>query len=271
MDRFLIALDLDGTLLTDEKEITNTTKDYFTELRQLGHKIVLVTGRPFRGCVNYYEELNLDTPLICNNGNVIENMGDDSFPNLRNFIDKSDADEIFKFIKDDLIMAFYNVDNNFYSYNTKGVHFDYYHIEEDTTIIDRDLDHPNNEAPILMMYFVPLSAKEKFENFMKKFPHLSLRVWGVEEGVVLYEIHSDNANKGSSLLKVAQHLKIKKENIISFGDGANDFELIDSAGHGVAMINGIEELKKTTKHHTAHTNNNDGVLNYLKEFLKKNA
>ncbi len=241
------------------------------ELKNNGHKIVLVTGRPYRGCVNYHEELGLDTPLICNNGNTIFNMGDNSFPNFTNQMNKKDADEIFRFIKDDLVMAFYNVGDNFYSYKTKGKPFNYYHIEENTKIVARDLDHPDNEAPILMLYFVPVDKKEKFEIFMKQYSNITLRSWGTFDEIELYEIHGANANKGSSLLKVANHLNISKENIIAFGDGVNDFELLDAAGHGVWMVNGNEDLKLSTNNHTTFSNNDDGVIKYLQEYLKKNA
>lgn len=271
MKKYLVALDLDGTLLNNKKEISVTTKNYLTKLTEAGHKIVLVTGRPYRGCVNFHKELNLDTPLICNNGNSIFNMGTNSFPNYTNFMDKKTADEIFRFMKDDLVMAFYNVGDNFYSYKTKGKQFNYYHIEEDTKIIARDLDHIDNEPPIIKLYFIPVSAQEKFETFMENYPDILYRSWGTFDGIILYEIHNNNADKGTALLKVANYLNVDKEDIISFGDGVNDFELLNVAGHGVFMINGNEELKKTTKHKTTYTNDNDGVIKYLEDFLKKNA
>ncbi len=269
MKKKLIALDLDGTLLNDKEQITQETKTYLKTLKNEGFEVVIVTGRPYRGCVNYYNELNLTSPLICNNGNTVYKMSNTSFDDYVNYIPKKDADDIFRFIKDDLKMAFYNVNDNFYSYKTEGHNFPFFHIEPNTKIIAGDLDNKNFEAPILMMYFVGLEAKEKFEEFLKNYPHISLRNWGVWDGVILYELHSNLANKGSALKLVANYLDFSKDDIIAFGDGANDFELLNTAGHGVWMKNGNKDLGLKTKYHSKYTNNEDGVIKYLKEYLKK--
>ena len=48
MQPYLICLDLDGTLLNDNKEISSYTKQVLTELQQRGHHIMIATGRPYR-------------------------------------------------------------------------------------------------------------------------------------------------------------------------------------------------------------------------------
>ena len=64
MDKHLICLDLDGTLLTDEKTITPYTKEVLTTLKQQGHELMISTGRPYRASVPYYKELKMDSQLI---------------------------------------------------------------------------------------------------------------------------------------------------------------------------------------------------------------
>ena len=57
MQPYLICLDLDGTLLNDNKEISSYTKQVLTELQQRGHHIMIATGRPYRASQIYYHEL----------------------------------------------------------------------------------------------------------------------------------------------------------------------------------------------------------------------
>ena len=57
----LIALDMDGTLLNDEKKITEKTKKAISEARNNGKYVVLCSGRPIEGIYRYLDELNMNT------------------------------------------------------------------------------------------------------------------------------------------------------------------------------------------------------------------
>ena len=71
MKKYLIALDMDGTLLNNNNQISNLTKEYLIKLASQGHKIIISSGRPIRGIISYYKELKLNTPIICYNGAYI--------------------------------------------------------------------------------------------------------------------------------------------------------------------------------------------------------
>ena len=64
MKKYLIALDLDGTLLPDLYSLTDYSKKIFNKLNELGHDIVITTGRPLRSSKFVYDAFNLKTPLI---------------------------------------------------------------------------------------------------------------------------------------------------------------------------------------------------------------
>ena len=63
-EKHLIALDLDGTLLKDDKTISYKTKHVIQKAREAGHVVMIATGRPFRSSEMYYRELQLDTPIV---------------------------------------------------------------------------------------------------------------------------------------------------------------------------------------------------------------
>ena len=76
MDRYLIAIDIDGTLLNKDRVISKATKEYLLKLSNEGHLIVLASGRPIRSLVQFHDELKLDTPLICYNGALVFSLND---------------------------------------------------------------------------------------------------------------------------------------------------------------------------------------------------
>ena len=59
-NKHLIALDLDGTLLTDNKVISERTKHVVMQAKKAGHIVVIATGRPHRASIDYYHELELE-------------------------------------------------------------------------------------------------------------------------------------------------------------------------------------------------------------------
>lgn len=95
---YLIALDLDGTLLKDDKTISPETARTIQTLKEAGHHVCISTGRPFRSSSMYYDELGLTTPIVNFNGHLSTtrktshgddttrpylSMWSDSLPNLQ--------------------------------------------------------------------------------------------------------------------------------------------------------------------------------------------
>lgn len=71
--------------------------------------------------------------------------------------------------------------------------------------------------------------------------------------------------KHNAIKKLAEYLKINNDDIICFGDGLNDIEMLEKCGYGVALKNALPEAKKVAKDITKFDNNHNGVINYLKE------
>ena len=101
--KYLIALDLDGTLLKDDKTISIKTKEYLKELEKEGHLIVITSGRALRSVLEYYNDIGLSSsPVIAYNGHYSTD------PNLKHYeiihkINKNTAKSIYSLLKDELI------------------------------------------------------------------------------------------------------------------------------------------------------------------------
>lgn len=269
MEKYLIALDLDGTLLNDASKISEKTKNYLINLKEKGHKIVLATGRPFRGTKPFYDELNLNTPLIFHNGAGINRGNNNSFKSFEKTIDKDVLNDLFLTFKDDITTAFYSVDNDLYvSHYLKEVEF-FYFLNEKTKIYEGPLNHPNYPETSNILFLIDINIKEDFPAYIEKhLPSINHRFWFEDENVAVFEAFPKGYNKGTALNEVRDFYNIPKENTISFGDGNNDVELLKESGHGVKMVNGKDVLNNVKDAVTTSSNDNDGVIKYLQQIIK---
>jgi len=114
MEKYLIVLDLDGTLLYDWKTLKEDTKDYLLELSKEGHKLVIATGRPFRSSERYYKMLELDTPIINYNGGLVTSKNDDNFQCFSLTVEKEYIIDIFEKTKNYIKNAFGEIGDDIY-------------------------------------------------------------------------------------------------------------------------------------------------------------
>ena len=78
---------------------------------------------------------------------------------------------------------------------------------------------------------------------------------------------SKGVGKGPSILRLASQLGLKKEQTMCFGDSMNDESMMRSCEYSVAMSNGLEYVKELCKYNTRFDNNNDGIADFLEEFV----
>ena len=114
MEKYLIVLDLDGTLLYDWKTLKEDTKNYLLNLSKEGHKLVIATGRPFRSSERFYKMLELDTPIINYNGGLVTSRKDDDFACFSLTVEREYIIDIFEKNKDYIKNAFGEIGDDIY-------------------------------------------------------------------------------------------------------------------------------------------------------------
>jgi Cof subfamily protein (haloacid dehalogenase superfamily) len=269
MKKYLISLDLDGTLLYDWETISKPTLEYLLNLKKQGHELVIATGRPFRSSEHFHKLLELNTPIINYNGGLVTSKHDSGFKEYSLTVDRKCVLDIFEKNKQYIENAFGEVKDDVY-------------LLHDTDEI-RPLLHLFNGAQLFVgdfkdtlvedtNGFIILSNKgqgkyiEEYvkENYSGK---ILSRNWGNDYEYII-ELYTPETNKGRGLKYVADYLGYNRENIIAFGDGHNDIEMIEYAGLGVVMSNGHEELKEVADIILDNTNKEDGLIKFLKGYLK---
>ena len=81
------------------------------------------------------------------------------------------------------------------------------------------------------------------------------------------EISKKGVSKYGAISRLADILNIDNENIIAFGDGLNDLDMIKNCGVGVALKNALPEVKDLADYVTKYDHDDDGVIEFLKEYL----
>lgn len=269
MQPYLIACDLDGSLLNNKSDLTQYTIDVLTHLHHLGHKVVIATGRPFGGSIDLYHKLGIHNPMITDNGAAIENPMDPTFAKQRTLIPNHIMRDIFTYAKPILQSAFFSIDRTVYAYKYNPDLEKYFAgLATSGEIVEKEFSELDVE-PSGLIFLVDTKKKHLLEDYLKKHyqSSISFRLWGSGQRHAIYEIYLKHVSKSSALTYLLNHYNIEDDKLIAFGDGINDIEMIRDASIGVMMKNGTWELKGVSKDQTKFTNDQDGVAKYLVNFF----
>lgn len=268
-DKYLIAVDLDGTLITG---FDNYDKKSFEILKKLSEDnfIVIATGRPLRSSIYYYNLLNLNTPIINYNGALVHNPSDSNFEKSAVSVDKNWIIKIVNDNKNLLTNAFCEVEDDIFWLKEESAIESYLHLDGGNLHLGnfQNTLKNNPNGAILFSKLGTEQLLEKYinENFNGK---LKIRFWD-DKNFVVSEVYSPLTTKGNGIKRIIDYYKINKEKTIAIGDGHNDIELFNEVNIGVAMKNSHPDLLKHAKYITDSVQEN-GVYKFLYEFFLKES
>ena len=263
---YLIAVDLDGTLITG---FDNYDKKSFRLLRKLSkhNTVVIATGRPLRSSIYYYNLLKLRTPIVNYNGALVQNPTDSSFKKLITNVNRED---LFRFLEDnsDIIdTVFCEIEDDIFLQKETDYIHPYLHSDGGTITIGalKDTLTGNPNGAII---FSHLNSEKRLASYIEnEFKgRILIRFWYVNK-VVVSEFYSPETSKANAISKIADSYQIPQDKIIAIGDGHNDIEMIQFAKYGVAMENAHPELIKVCTPQTSSVKDH-GVYKFLKQFKK---
>lgn len=265
----LLAVDIDGTLVTRSKELTAETKKAIQKFIKSGGIFVLATGRPHKGVKRYVAELNLESLggyVISYNGSRIRDIKTGELLYKKN-LHLPQIPQILAAAKK------YNVPLTTYREEE----------DEDIAITDKaNDDFFQLEVGInrLQVQRVP-SLKDEIQYSVPKFlitgepGYLSAVEQKMKQeltGVTVFrsetfflEITPNGVDKGSSLLWLADYLGVNRNETMACGDGFNDVTMLKAAGMGVAMENAQEQTKNAADFVTL-SNEDNGVAYAIRKF-----
>lgn len=262
MNYKLIAMDFDGTLLTNEKSITPKTKKILQNLKEKGYLIVGVTARILRSAEQVVP-IEIFDYIILNNGSYIYDVKNDKGKYL-GVLSKDIVSEITEQVEEVCNQIDFISGTTYYTYKKKkNIKVDFIKNVESYNEIQESLSRMNiflKDKSNVEKYCTILNDTYKDINCFIMQDSESEEQWLV--------INPNGINKKITLERLGKEKNIDMSEIIFFGDGLNDLEVIEAVGCGVAMGNALDEIKKKAKEITT-SNNEDGIFEFLSKKYQK--
>ncbi len=274
----LFATDLDGTLLTDRKEISKTNIRAMRDLHKQGIEVAICTGRPFFTVEEYLEMLDFPCWIVSNNGSVIRDKNGEVLYAV--YIEQDILKQIIDLLERENI--YYHMGDVSYNYvqslsrRAKKI--------RDYMIKTKKPKFKTLWYPLYVVLFSGTHRRVDYSSFvqnggrvasifiicddLEKLNKIKRKLIDIKDidisssGKNNIEILDKEATKGHSLKKIASLLEISLSDVIAVGDNYNDLTMIRYAGLGVAMENGEEEIKRSADWITK-SNEENGVANLI--------
>ena len=268
----IIALDLDGTLLNSNKELTERSYRALTAAAAKGIEIVPTTGRFYGGMPQVIRDLPFVNYAITINGAHVHNVRTGQVL-YRAEIPWQQAVEIMTFL--DTLPVAYDcfMDNGAFMTAALQDRIENYtddpHYQDMVRRLRRGVPElkafiAERRQDVQKSQFFTMDAalrRRMLEELPRRFADIIVSS-ALAHNV---EINNVRANKGAAIRALAEHLGCGAEQVMAFGDGLNDWTMIETAGFGVVMANGVNELKACADYITDDCDH-DGVAAAIEKF-----
>lgn len=269
MNHKILFVDLDATLLRDDKSISEGNRNAIGKMLKEGHYIALATGRTVESGRSVARELGLTVPgcyMIAFNGSVLYDCSADRVL-LKRSLPIDVVQEIFERAKKAGIYAqTYNNTDIITARHTREL--DYYRKKNQLTykLSANVLDLLEEEPQKVLL--IDLDSKARLERFQRN----NLR-WEAGKCSSFFscskylEYCPLDTSKGTGVEYLRQILNMPLDSTVAVGDEQNDIAMIRAAHVGVAMKNGIQEVKDAADYVTENDNNHDAIAEVIEKFI----
>jgi hypothetical protein len=259
----MVVIDVDDTLINDDKEITPGTKSALAAAVERGTLVTLATGRMYASARRIAGQLGLNVPIITYQGSLVKNLMDGEV-----LYERAVPVDTSRFL---LGYA-----------RERGYHVQVYC--DDTLFCEADNDLVRNYAALSdVPYTVVPDLQALLDRPFTKVlfidepdvcdrmaeelaPLIGEQVHITKSKPFFLEFLHKEGTKGHAVQYLAGRFGIRAEEVIAVGDSWNDREMIELAGLGVAMGNAVEALKAVADYVTL-TNNEEGVKHVIEKFV----
>ena len=267
----LVLFDIDGTLVNDDGELGEKTKQLIGELKKLGVRFTFASGRLHSALVPLAEELKLHSPLISLDGTAIKSVSGKQFV-YRSFLKDKHVKKAIEYSKKYLV-------------NIALCHSEAIYYTEENSVIPQLMDkfgavykevdsYDELTSNVLEIVFAGDNRRTiEFIRDKLSFPFtfgisLSYFKSQTHDRIYYLEVRRAGSTKGKAMKRLLKYLKIEENRTVVIGDWYNDLTLFDSKAIKVAPKNAVSELKNKADLVINKTNNEEAVADLLEMILK---
>jgi Cof subfamily protein (haloacid dehalogenase superfamily) len=264
-ERWLIALDIDGTVLREDGVMNDPVVAAVARVRDAGHEVTLATGRSVAMTMPILDRLGLAPEyVVCSNGAItLKRDPEAPMGYRREYVETFDPSEVLTTIRTNLEGANYAVEDEDGLYRFTG------------SFPDGTLGAVSEKVPFEELLtaratrVVVISPGHKIEDFLSVVERMGLHKVSYNVGWTAWlDIAPDGVNKSTALERVRELLGIPRDRVMAIGDGRNDIDMLEwasAAGRGVAMGQAPNEVRAAANE-TTGTDLDDGVATVLSAF-----
>lgn len=262
---WLVALDVDGTILHEDETIAPVVRDAVRAVAEAGHRLTLATGRSWVGTRDVLEMLDLAPELVvCANGALLMEK-DATQPDgyRRAHVDTFDPGPVLRLVREHLPDGRFLVeDADGFRLYTRGM--DYWNLDDGREVeFDELLGH-------LAMRVVVVSPDHDEEEFFRIVESMGLHRVSYSVGWTAWlDLAPDGVNKATGMERIRDRWDIPRDRLLVVGDGRNDIDMFEWAaaeGHAVAMGQAPDEVKAAATEVTGSIDD-DGLVQALSRLL----
>lgn len=267
----LIVSDMDGTLLNEDKKVSEETKAAIKKLENHGASFTIATGRIYPAARIYSDDLGITTPLICCNGAVIVDPVTSEVL-FGSPISKSLGIQVIDICEQyDVYYHLYDKDTIYSNRMEQAIAYftkfsqdlpEAYKVKTKIVTSTKALFDQTQIYKIGMFYDNTERALE-----MRKALEAISGASCFKSMDTMFDVLAENTNKGTALRRLCEMLNLELPEVVAFGDNENDLEMLQAAGYGIAMGN-AEDFVKDVADHVADTNEADGVRLAIENLFK---
>lgn len=270
----LVALDMDGTLLPDNKRLSAYTVDTLWRLKKAGYTVCICSGRSFPGVYKYSQLHGIISYYICFEGGfVVDNTSGEPRTMYSLPVPRECLHAVVAAAERENVMTALLCDQFGYCANCRG------DIVASVRVwgavpIERNYSSLRNLPDAENVYIALIYGSTDRIDAIVRDPACGIsRDFDVINTYLGYKkmqhliLKARDVNKFIGIERVLRALGLSSENLMAFGDWHNDSQLIAGAGVGVAMKNAEREILDLAYFVTEHSNNHDGVARFIDETI----
>ena len=276
----LLLADVDGTLVTKEKKLTDRAIAAVKKMRDAGIEFAITSGRPPRGMQMLIEPLAITTPIAAFNGGLFVKA--DLSIIAEHVLGQDVVEPIIKIIEDHKLDVWIYRGNDWFVHERHGAHVDReeWTVKFAPQVVDSYAGKTDKVAKIVGVGD-DLDAVAKCETAVRaaygehvgtkqSTPHRDSgdhpTVSAARSQPYYLDVTHPEANKGGVVLTLAKMLNLKPEEIATIGDMPNDVPMFEKGGLSVAMGQSTEEVKKSATEVTT-SSEDEGFANAIERFI----
>lgn len=274
MDYKLIVLDMDGTLLNSNNQVSEANRKVLDMVIKKGIEVAIATGRIYTSARGFAEVLGIYTPIIACNGALIRNYSDLEVVYI-NPIAHEDIVRVIEICnRYNMYFHIYDVEDMYveeerFDFLVNNYWKDKKRESEQVSIVKvKDMLGYINSTRIQALKFVLIDLEPERLSKIRRELETIASIHVDKSWYNNLEVMNKGVSKGAAIGRLGDILNIPKEKIIAFGDNFNDLSMKNYVGTFVAMANGEELVRERADYVTA-SNDEDGVAEGILKLVLK--